>query len=430
MTAPEAASDYTVAIVPPMWRGIAVAGGAQFYSLASGLLLLLLTARWLGPDGRGAYATVTAWAALYSSILQLSLGQVVVHRASHLRDRPWLSQTLGSLAFLTAILTAIGWTVAAGTYIFLGASVFGHTQPGLLALGFLLLPFLIWEQFGSALLISIGRLRVYNVAQIAGRTLVMVVAGIAWYLGFGIASLLLGAIAGQMIVALRGTRELLSRATGAVLPDRATIRALFVGGLKLHWNYVGGAILSTGGVLMVNRYVDPGATGQYQLAQAGISILAVLPQAASLVLLERVAALGPDEAWEQQRTVVMHLAILSVLMSVASIVLAPWIVPLALGRKFEATARLFQITALALPGMTLAGVMSSQWVGRGLFVTMSLLTCALAAMSLGLNAVLIPRRGAAGAAWTIVIVYLLAAIAQLALFYYCERRRRHRKTHA
>ena len=51
-----------------MWRTMSRTVGAKLYSLVISVLTLTLTARWLGPDGRGEYAAVLAWASAFVGI--------------------------------------------------------------------------------------------------------------------------------------------------------------------------------------------------------------------------------------------------------------------------------------------------------------------------------------------------------------------------
>src|SRR5437660_8506560 len=97
--------------MPELWRKVLKTSGVQAYSLLAGTAILMITARWLGPEGRGEIAAVTAWVALFGTLGCLSLGQVAIHRATTLRGRPWLGATLGSLAALGAVLTFLGWGI-------------------------------------------------------------------------------------------------------------------------------------------------------------------------------------------------------------------------------------------------------------------------------------------------------------------------------
>src|SRR5687767_3188363 len=140
-----------------IWRTIALTSGAQVYTLITGVVVLALTARWLGPAGRGAIAATLTWVTLFSTLGFLSLGQVAIHRATTMRDRQWLGGTLGSLFTIAVAITLVSWIAVAIIFATRGASVFGDLPARYLAIGFVALPWFVWEQYGSALLFALGK---------------------------------------------------------------------------------------------------------------------------------------------------------------------------------------------------------------------------------------------------------------------------------
>src|SRR3954468_7826340 len=99
-----------------LWKSIGFTSGARIYSLAAGAIGLVITARVLGPSGRGEVAPATTWALLFATFGYLSLGQVAVHRASARDPSEWLGSTLGVLLLMTGVVTVIGWILAAAIY--------------------------------------------------------------------------------------------------------------------------------------------------------------------------------------------------------------------------------------------------------------------------------------------------------------------------
>ena len=403
-----------------LWRKIAYTSFARIYSLIVGMVTLMITARWLGPEGRGIVAAVTNWVALFSTVGSLSLGQVAVHRATTLRGQAWLGPTLGSLLLLDALITLSGWFVAAMLFLWTKGSLYNGLSAGLLALGFIGLPLFIWEQYGSALLMAVDRVSVYNRAEIVGRTVGLVLILAAWWLKWDLAGVLVATLVSQSIVALAGLRFLFGHSRGIVGPEKAATLDLLKGGFKLHLNFVGGFFIASSGVLIVNYYLGPAQTGYYQIAQQLVTVMAVVPQAASMVTYGQVAQLGPDAAWRQQRRIIVHLTLGMALMGVVAAGAAPWLVPLVLGGQFLPSVSMFQCLILALFGISLTTMMSGQWIGRGKFGVMSLLTIALGVINLVGNLLSVPRFGVYGAIWTAVITYALAAVAQIWMILKCE----------
>src|SRR5437773_2731661 len=152
-------------------RKVVASSAAQAYSLVVGLVILTITARWLGPEGRGDIAAVTAWVGLFSTLGYLSLGQVAIYRATKLRGLSWLGPTLGSLAVLAVLITFLGWSVAGALYVLSHGAVFAGLPPLFLAAGFLALPLSIWEQYSGALLMAVDRAEIYARGVVIGWTI-------------------------------------------------------------------------------------------------------------------------------------------------------------------------------------------------------------------------------------------------------------------
>ena len=62
--------------------------------MACNLAILGVTARWLGPEGRGDIAAITAWVGLFSTVAYLSLGQVALHNMTGVAGK-----NIGNLIF-------------------------------------------------------------------------------------------------------------------------------------------------------------------------------------------------------------------------------------------------------------------------------------------------------------------------------------------
>src|SRR3954465_6802038 len=99
-----------------LWRSIGFTSAARIYSVLAGAVSLILTARVLGPEGRGTVAAAVTWALLFSTLGYLSLGQVAIHRAMGKPADEWLPPVLSALVAMTVMVTAAGWLVAAVLY--------------------------------------------------------------------------------------------------------------------------------------------------------------------------------------------------------------------------------------------------------------------------------------------------------------------------
>lgn len=379
------------------------------YGLLAGMLTLVVTARALGPSGRGEVAAALTWAGLVSTIGYLSLGQIALHSAGRGRDESWLAKHLGSLAAVTGAVTLLGWVTVAALYAATDGRLFGGLSPAVLAVGLLALPFLVWEHYGSALLMAVDRLSVYNRAQILGRSAAVVAALLlVLVLDLGVTGALVAVLLGQAIVSLGGVRLLLGLAGGRVRAERETTRSLLLGGAKLHLNAVGTFLFTSASILVVQYYRGAEETGHLQLATQLVGVLLVLPQAAAMVLYSAVAREGVDRAWRANLTVLGGMTTAMAGLAGVGALLAPWIVPLAVGDDFRPAVPVFQVLLLALVGQTVSIVMAPQWIGRGLFWQASAASLATGVVTLTACVLFVPRYGMLGAAWVTVGVYAVS----------------------
>ncbi len=406
-----------------MLKAVFVTSGARVYSVAVSMIALVLTARWLGPEGRGAAVVLVTWANLFASVGYLSLGQACLHRASVDRDLTWLGEAVGALLVMTLVATGLGWVVVALLWLLDGEAIFGTGDMTLALLAFAGLPFLIWEQYNSALLTMVGRLKVYNINQLVGRsvTLILLAATILAF-GWGVHGFLVATLVGQAIVAMAGMGILLRRA-GNVRTSLPAIGRLVSNGAKLHLNAIGVLLFSSADILMIQYFRGAAEAGIFQFASQIFMALLIVPQAALLVLNGRLTALEPPAFWREHKRMI---GIIMGLMAVAAIVLAllaNWIVPLVATPAFAQSGRILQIFCLGSIAATLNTMMGLQWIVQGRFLASSFLTLATGVGNCLLNLFLIPRFGAIGAAWATVIgIYMIPFTTNLILMHRTNRR--------
>jgi O-antigen/teichoic acid export membrane protein len=409
--------------VRDLWRSIGFTSAARIYSVAAGAVSLILTARALGPAGRGSVAAAVTWAALFATLGYLSLGQVAIHRATGKPVEEWLRPTLSVLVAMTAVVTLTGWVVAAGIYVFSDGHAFGRMPGYALVLGFATLPFLIWEQYGSWVLVAVGKLSFYNRREVVGRTLgvvlIVVFVGLA---GAGVAGALVALLIAQAVIAGAGVGYLSRLAGGRLHPDWSMLRGMVLDGLKLHFNAVGTFLFAEAAVLTVQAIRGPAETGPFQVAVQLMTVAILIPQAASMSLFGEVARLGANGAWPATRRVLVTLTAVMAGVGAVAYFLAPVVVPLLFGDDFRSAVPVFQILVLGIVGQTFSSVMASQWIGRGLFWQSSLLTVALGLLNVVACIVLVHAYGMKGAAYSLLGVYTVSIFGNGVMAVWVSRR--------
>ena len=408
-----------------MLRDVLKTGGVQLFQLGSGLLALVLTARLLGPEGRGSLGAVLAWAGLFAAGGGLSLDSVLLHRAAREQPPGWFRPLLGALGRLWGLLSLATLLAALACWWLAGESLFGGLPPALLLGAWLLLPLLLWGRYQGALLLALGRLDLRNQGLVlAGLVLLAGLAVAVWWLELGV----IGALAAQALSALAqaawGLRALLraaAREPAAARPWHGA-GALARDGGKLHATQVGHYIYGSVDVVTLNAVAGPAAVGWYQLALRLVEVGAVLPQAVATVFRARLAGRSPRAAWRQQRRSILLTLALTLLAGGCGWLLAPWLVPLLAGEAFQPTVELFRLLLPILLARALEQLLVPQILARGHFLAASLIALLMAGASAGLFLWLIPAAGLEGAVTGALLAFaLLPTLIYLGWAWWFER---------
>lgn len=403
-----------------LWRVIAQTGGSKAYSLITGVVVLALTARYLGPEGRGVLAVLTTWSVGFAACLHLSLGQVTLHRAAGRDDRRWLDEALAALFVWCGIATLLAWCGAALLYFVTSGRIFNGVSPWLLATGLLLVPLLVWEQYSSSLLMALNRLDIANAYQVVGRTVTLIFSSIGLIvIGPWVACVVLANVLGQVVVALGGLHFMRGNFVSALWLKN--LPSLVRSGLQLHFNAVGTFLFASVDILILNYVAGPAETGYYQLGVQLLAVLMVLPQAVSNVLYAKVAELGPNRAWLIQRRLIQHAMIIVGISVLFGAYFSENIVLIVAGPSFLPTVDVFRWQLLSVFGMSLAAMMAPQWIGRGLFKTASILTLIFGIVNSFLLLWLVPEYGKIGAAWASVATFTATMLTNGAFAMWCSR---------
>ena len=224
-------------------------------------------------------------------------------------------------------------------YFFHPEQVFKGLPALALLWGFLALPLLIWEQYCNALLFGLDQVGIYNRNQVIGRSLsalsVMLIVGI---FGAGVAGVMQANLIGQFAISIAGLSYLvlaLQQRGIKICIVPAELWTMIGEAGKLHLNAIGTFMFSSANLLVLSHFCRQEEVGYFQLATQLIGVLIVVPQAASMVIYGKVAGIGPNRAWPDNRRLLFQFFGLVTLLSVIAGLLAPWGIPLLAGDLFN-----------------------------------------------------------------------------------------------
>lgn len=381
---------------------------AQVVGLATALVGAIITARVLGPSGRGVLALATLWVSFFALSAPLSVGYGLVYELRH--SRATLSLALSSALGLALALGTVGLGLAL-------LSAWGCTHTLLhgvpleyVALASVGLPAAIFNLLVSLALTGAGRVRQASViGAVTAVVSLLLIVGALLALRLGVR----GAVAASAAASVSGAALSLVWLRGhfqlSLLAPRAFWLTTLRFGLKIH----GGTVAQWANYnldrFLLNLYLGPVAVGVYAVAAMFAERLWLLPGAVGAALYSRTGGDAQDDA---ELTARACRSTLWVMLGACLLVggVAPFMIPLVFGRDFAAATPSLLIllpgVLLLSAGKTLAPYLTNHnrpWTGTWI----SLISLSV---TLLLNLLLIPRIGIAGSALASTLAYTINGV--------------------
>src|SRR6185503_13499094 len=382
-------------------------------SVAAGIIV----AWWLGAKGVGELAVINV---AVTTIVQLgSFGLPSSNTYFIAKDQE---------RFRAAAINSLVFALAVGSILAIGLSAlasfrpdwFGFIPPKLIRIASISIPFQLLTLIGLNILLAIGKVKEFNLLDLAGQSFVLINAVVVLLvLNSGLDALVtlntVTSIVVSLAVALLLALSARSLAQSKWHADISLLRRMITYGLKFHVSILAGVIMLRADLLVVNHFRGPAEAGVYSVASQFGLLLMLLPGVIATLLFPRVTA-EQDARGETTCLVTRYTTFIMFLCCLAA---APFslLLPVLYGAAFSDATRLLLIL---LPGVYLMGlesVLVQHFNALGLPRAIPVYWVVTLVLNVVLVFALAPRYGALGAAIASTISYA-AIFALVALHFH------------
>jgi O-antigen/teichoic acid export membrane protein len=398
-----------------MIRNVAATAGIRLALTGLALVTTILTARYLGQQGRGDYFFMVTLATTIVQLTALGLPLANSYFAAH--DHATRAALTTNSAWV-AVCVAGG----AGAALALGAHYAGMLQDtpvSYLWLAAALAPPALFYMLGSNILIGLERVRAYNAAEIASRVLVFAALVLAGAAGVGAGGFVAATVVAWGVSAV-GVVLLLARGTRLPLRfDADMLRRGLRYAAKAYVVTMLGFLVLRSNIFLLRREWGPGELGLYSIAAQVADVLFILPQTVSLLLLPRLVRLAGTR-WDTTVRAALAVAVATGVTAAVTALVARPVIGLLFGEEFTPSANVLYVM---LPGVVFLATASvlGQYLGAMGMPVAYLGVWALSLLVLVASSVLlIPQHAGAGAAASLTgaCAVNLCATAGLAYWYH------------
>jgi O-antigen/teichoic acid export membrane protein len=400
--------------VPRFARAAASTFGSQVAVAVLSFASVLIVARSLGAEGRGAVALLTTISMLTSNVGLLGVDEANVNFAG---TDPSLRRRLATNSVLLAAAAGAVCAAALGVLMWAFPSLGGHQAAWLRWLALVTVPFLILKVYVRYLVGADFRFGVANVSWLLPPFSAVVVNGALAAAGALTAATAFGTwVAGHVVATLLLVFYVHRRAAGFGRPDVALARRMLGFGYRSHV----GRLMMAGNFRLDQWFVGAMAgtreLGLYSVAVAWSEALFYLPTALVIAQRPYLVRAERDDAARRAARVFRASAIVTAGMTAALLVLAPTLCTAVFGPGFAGSA-----TQLRLLTLGAVGILALKLLGNALtaqrrpgLATVGATAAFVATVVLDL--LLIPRYGGTGAAIASAVAYTVGGVAVAMVF--------------
>ena len=379
---------------------------ARILVILVGLVMAVVVARILGPTGRGLYAVAAATGALGVQFGNLGLhtsnAYFVARRPSDLPFLTWntLAVSLGVGAFIAAVL---------GCVLLAWPSLLS-IRGAVLAVAVLGIPFGLAYSLLQNLMLGVQDVRGYNIAEIATRSLPLVLIGLLF---LARAVTVVSVLSATLVVTVAGSfwiaQRLIGRFEGGIRCSLTVFRSSIQYAVKAYLAATFCFLVLRADLFMVQHILGPEQAGYYSIASTMADYVATLATVIGMILFPKLSALTDIRiklAMTKKAAVGTALALLP-LVALASLLATP-AVRLLFGPAFLPASSAF---VLLMPGMLFLGIhtVMVQFLNSiGYPKSVVIIWGACSAFNVAVNIWAIPHYGIAGASVVSSISYFLA----------------------
>lgn len=382
----------------------------QFLILALTGATAIITARVLGPSGKGQLAILTLTAAIVVAVGGLGLGQAVVYYIAGRRRslKEIASSSLLCHAVIGIIIAALLLLVAA----FFRETIYTGLPYSYILLVIALVPFMVITSSQLGVIQGLYKIPVYNFLHVLQPALFLILLVLLIIVGQGH---LKGAIVawgvaqtaiflGTLIVVLR------ERGIGLSGINAGAIKGLLSFGAK---SWVGNLLKSFTyriDIFIVAYFLSSTDVGYYAVAVAVAEVIWRIPNAIQTVLFPRIASFDKADARRFTPIVCRQAVLLTGVACCLLLAIAGVLVPFVFGQAYSPS---ISPLAILIPGVFMFAiwkVLIADFLAQGFPLRYSATAAVSVVTMVILDLVLIPRWGINGAALASTIAYTAATL--------------------
>jgi O-antigen/teichoic acid export membrane protein len=386
----------------------------QFLSFAISVVSSIITARALGPDGKGLYTL-----AILIPMFSVTFGRMGIgHAANYMAPKIPAIHLIPNVAFLSAVLGLLTVVIALPATYLLKDIFFKELNQKILFLVVLAIPLYMLHGHLSSLVQALYEIRFRNfIVLLQALTNLFLLVALVIIANLDLIGALLASISSTALIALLLSIFILKKiSVRKTALNLKIIKDLFKYGLVTHIGNVLKDLSYRVDILIISYFLPAASVGFYVAAVTIAEIIWKVPDAIGTVLLPKVAKMGADSARELTPAVSRIAFLLVSLMAIFLVLFSQKIIVLFFGKEFQPSNIALLILLPGMISLTVWKIIATDLIAEGYPAEYSLTAMVSLIATIVLNLLLVPKYGIGGAAFAATVAYMSATIAIICIY--------------
>jgi O-antigen/teichoic acid export membrane protein len=345
-------------------RGVLITLVSKGFAIPIGILSSIVTARYLGPSGRGVIAILTVIQGLALQFGTLGFNASIAYFVSQDQSK---SSAVASIALVVS--TIAGILIAAIFYAVARIEpsvLIGTIDPFYLAIFLVAIPFTFVNYFFQNVLIGFQKFYHYNVLDLISRFIqLMLYFVVLVMLRGGITEGVLCFAAGTIIAGILYLAQAARMTRVSFTFDRAVFREMFRYGFK---TYIASMIMYLAlriNIMLINYYHGEQASGVYSIATQLLDVVYLLPTTLGLILFPKVSS-NREDSGELTAKVFRFAVLVMGLICLGIIIVGKPLINLLYGDKYMGAIEPLYWLTPGIFSLSLFNILMYDLSGRGM----------------------------------------------------------------
>lgn len=393
----------------------------QILNLILGMLILVLIARELGPQGQGNYSLIILLPGFLTTLFNFGIG---VSAAYYIGKQKYSLDTIYKtniiLAFVISFFIVI---IGLISIIFLKDIFFQKVSVDILFLALVAVPLVIFKQYMQVIFQGLQDFKPFNLILIIGKVANLIAIFIL-FTGFydGLLSAVIAYILGELTSVI--TAQIILQKKYSLQINKGVLskeytKDVFWFGVKTHFTNIMAFLNNRADIFLISYFLTPTYVGLYSVSISISEKLSIVTNSISTVLFPKISSLNNEDERNKITSIVTRIILfISVCGGIILFFSAEWVIYILFGESYLESVNSFNILLLGVILATISRLIANDIAGRGKPELNMYVSFVLVISNIVLNILLIPKYGIVGAAWATTFANFINFLFKICIFHY------------